>query len=108
MNILIGILGYILGFASCILFVRILVAKKRNDEIINKAKQIIAKEKQKQKFNKEHNLKETFLSKTKNKSKSILYWFNSSNNPLIVLFQLLDIIFIKFTKLVYEVSQPPP
>ena len=40
MNILIGILGYILGFASCILFVRILVAKKRNDEIINKAKQI--------------------------------------------------------------------
>jgi len=56
MNILIGILGYILGFVSCILFVRILVAKKRNDEIINKAKQIIAKEKQKQKFNKEHNL----------------------------------------------------
>lgn len=29
MNILIGIFGYILGFASCILFVRILVAKKR-------------------------------------------------------------------------------
>lgn len=56
MNILIGIFGYILGFTSCILFVRILVAKKRNDEIINKAKQIIAKEKQKQKFNKEHNL----------------------------------------------------
>ena len=56
MNILIGILAYILGFASCILVVRILVAKKRNDEIINKAKQIIAKEKQKQKFNKEHNL----------------------------------------------------
>ena len=56
MNILIGTLAYILGFASCILFVRILVAKKRNDEIINKAKQIIEKEKQKQKFKKDHNL----------------------------------------------------
>lgn len=56
MNILIGIISYILGFASCILFVRIVVAKKRNNEIINEAKQIIEKENQKQKFNKAHNL----------------------------------------------------
>lgn len=65
MNILIGILGYILGFTSCILLVRILIAKKRNDEIINKANQIIEKEKQRQKFNKEHNL--TVINNKKNK-----------------------------------------
>lgn len=41
-------------------------AKKRNDEIINKAKQIIAKEKQKQKFSKEHNLT-VITNKKKNK-----------------------------------------
>lgn len=64
MNILIGILSYILGFASCILVVRVLIAKKRNDEIINKAKQIIAKEKQK--FSKEHNLT-VITNKKKNK-----------------------------------------
>ena len=50
MNILIGILAYILGFASCILVVRILVSKKKNDEIINKAKQIIEKEKWKSQY----------------------------------------------------------
>lgn len=68
MNILIGILAYIWGFASCILVVRILIAKKRNDEIINKAKQIIEKEKEKQrqKFNKEHNLT-VITNKKKNK-----------------------------------------
>lgn len=52
MIIIIGILAYILGFASCILVVRILIAKKKNDEIIKKAKQIIAKEKRKQKTKK--------------------------------------------------------
>lgn len=52
MNILIGILAYILGFASCILVVRFLIAKKRNDEIVNKAKQIIEREKQKTKKSK--------------------------------------------------------
>lgn len=66
MNVLIGILVYILGFASSILVVRILIAKKRNDEIINKAKQIIEKEKQRQKFSKEHNLT-VITNKKKNK-----------------------------------------
>ena len=33
-----------------------MVAKKRNDEIINKAKQIIAKENENEKFSKAHNL----------------------------------------------------
>lgn len=46
MNILIGIISYILGFITCMIFVRILVELNKFNKKIQKADEIIKKEKQ--------------------------------------------------------------
>lgn len=52
MNILIGILAYILGFASCILFVRVVVKIDRYNKRIKRADEIIERDEQKKKAKK--------------------------------------------------------
>lgn len=46
MNILIGIISYVLGFITCMIFVRILVELNKVKKKIQKADEIIKKEQQ--------------------------------------------------------------
>jgi len=52
MNILIGILAYVLGFASCIMFVRLVVKIDRYNKKIQKAEEILKREEEKKKSKK--------------------------------------------------------
>lgn len=60
MNILIGIISYILGFASCIMFVRFIVKIDGYNKKIQKAEEILKREEEKRKAKK---IKETKVVK---------------------------------------------
>lgn len=52
MNILIGILAFVLGFVSCLIFVRFIVKIDRYNRKIHKAEEILKREEEKRKAKK--------------------------------------------------------